>query len=138
MMTCDGNTGTVASGCKAKESNNRSIVMPLTFIDTNNLPKTASNAGEVTEVLSEALCGARNVLGSVRWLKAGESFAPNALDKHQLIYLMDGKGRISLDNRHYDVEKGAGIYLGPSETAAISAVNGGSLKLFHLIVPQIP
>jgi len=113
--------------------------MPLTFIDTNRLPKNASAGhGEVIEVLNDALCGARNVHGSVRWLKSGETFAPEAGGMHHLIYLMDGKGRIRLDNRDYDVEKGAGVYLGPTETAAIRAADGAPLKLFHLIVPQIP
>ena len=60
------------------------------------------------------------------------------IDRHQLIYLMEGKGRVRLDGKDYDVEKGAGIYLGPTETAAISAANGASLKLFHLVVPHIP
>ena len=113
--------------------------MPLTFIDTNRLPKHASTGhGEVVEVLNQSLCGAKNVHGSVRWLKAGETFQPEHVSKHQLIYLMDGKGRVRLDNRDYDVEKGAGIYLGPAETASIHAADGASLKLFHLIVPQIP
>ncbi len=113
--------------------------MSLTFIDTNRLPKKASAGhGEVVEVLNEVLCGAHNVHGSVRWLKSAEVFAPEATDKHQLIYLMEGKGRIRLNNRDYDVEKGSGVYLGPAETAAIAAASGASLKLFHLIVPQIP
>jgi len=113
--------------------------MSLTFIDTNKLPKKASTGqGEVTEVLNEALCGARNVQGSLRWLKSAETFRPDATDKHQLIYLMEGKGRIRLNSRDYEVEKGAGVYLGPSETATIQAPTGASLKLFHLVVPQIP
>ena len=113
--------------------------MPLTFIDTNKLPKKASaGQGEVTEVLNEALCRAKNVHGSLRWLKSAETFKPDAINKHQLIYLMEGKGRIRLNNRDYDVEKGAGIYLGPAETATIQAASGTSLKLFHLVVPQIP
>lgn len=113
--------------------------MPLTFIDTNKLPKKPSaGQGEVTEVLNEALCKARNVHGSLRWLKSAETFQPDTTAKHQLIYLMAGKGRIRLNNRDYDVEKGAGIYLGPSETATIQAASGASLKLFHLVVPQIP
>jgi AraC-like ligand binding domain len=113
--------------------------MSLTFIDTNRLPKQSSTGqGEVVEVLNSVLCGAQNVHGSVRYLKSGERFAPEEIAKHQLIYLMDGKGRIRLDNRDYDVEKGAGVYLGPAETATISAAPGTSLKLFHLIVPQIP
>jgi hypothetical protein len=113
--------------------------MPLTFIDTNKLPKKASTGqGEVTEVLNEALCGARNVHGLLRLLKSTETFKPDATSKHQLIYLMEGKGSIRLNNKDYNVEKGAGIYLGPSETATIQAANGASLKLFHLVVPQIP
>lgn len=113
--------------------------MPLTFIDTNKLPKTASaGQGEVVEVLNAALCGAKNVHGSLRWLNASETFAPAASDRHQLIYFMDGKGRVRLQDRDYDVEKGTGIYLGPSETATVQASGAEALKLFHLVVPQIP
>ena len=113
--------------------------MSLTFIDTNSLPKShAANGGDVTEVLNQALCGAQNVHGSLRWLKAAETFKPETSDKHQLIYLMEGKGNIRLNNKDYSVEKGAGVYLGPSETATIQAGSGASLKLFHLIVPKLP
>jgi hypothetical protein len=113
--------------------------MSLTFIDTNKLPKKASaGQGEVTEVLNAALCGAKNVHGSLRWLKSAETFKPAATDKHQLIYLMEGKGSIRLNDRDYQVEKGGGVYLGPSETATIQAGSGASLKLFHLVVPRIP
>ncbi len=113
--------------------------MSLTFIDTNKLPKKASaGQGEVTEVLNEALCNAHNVHGSLRWLNSAETFKPDVVNRHQLIYLMDGRGNIQLNGKDYAVEKGAGIYLGPSETATIQAANGASLKLFHLIVPQIP
>ncbi len=51
---------------------------------------------------------------------------------------MEGKGRITLDDRSYDVAKGAGVYLGPSEGATIAAADGAALKLFHLVVPRIP
>jgi AraC-like protein len=113
--------------------------MSLTFIDTNKLPKKATAGhGEFTNVLNEALCGAHNVHGSVRWLKSGETFEPDVIDRHQLIYLMDGKGSIRLDTGSYDVERGAGVYLGPAESATIRPAAGASLKLFHLIVPQIP
>jgi hypothetical protein len=51
---------------------------------------------------------------------------------------MEGKGKIRLDGKDYEVAKGNGVYLGPSETATIQAASGASLKLFHLVVPQIP
>ena len=112
--------------------------MSLTFIDTNKLARKAtSGQGEMTEVLNEALCGAKNVVGSLRWLNSGDKFNAGAGTKHQLVYLMDGKGKITLNDKGYDVNKGAGVYLGPSETAIVEAT-GGALKLFVLVVPKIP
>lgn len=110
----------------------------LTFIDTNELPKMKTAQGEFTEVLNRELCGAKNVLGTLRWLKSGEKFSAEASNKHQLLYLMEGKGTIRLDNKDYEVSKGAGVYLAPFETASIQAASNSSLKLFHLVVPKIP
>jgi quercetin dioxygenase-like cupin family protein len=113
--------------------------MPNTlFIDTNKLPRTQTPQGELTEILNKELVGAKNVLGTLRWLKAGEKLHADAGPKHQLLYLMEGKGSINLENKDHEVTKGMGIYLGPSETATVTAAPGASLKIFHLVVPQIP
>lgn len=110
----------------------------LTFIDTNHLPRVKTPQGEVTEILNEKLEGARNVFGTLRRLEPGEQFEAVPLGKHQLIYLMEGKGSIRLENKDYEVARGAGVYLGPSESATIRAGSGSALKLFHLVVPHIP
>lgn len=113
--------------------------MPETlFIDTNTLPRQRSAQGEFTEILNNELAGARNVVGTLRWLKSGESFSAVAAEKHQLLYLMEGNGSISLANKKRDVTKGMGVYLGPAESAVIEAAPGATVKLFHLVVPQIP
>jgi len=111
--------------------------MSTTRIDTNSLPRThIKGSGEVTEVINKSLCGADNVLGQLRWLASGDVYAAPATEAtHQLLYLMDGEGTIRLDGKDYDVAKGAGIYLGPTETASISHRGSGQLKLFHLVVP---
>jgi quercetin dioxygenase-like cupin family protein len=109
-----------------------------TFIDTNKLPRVQTPHGEFTEVLNQQLAGAKNVLGVLRWLSSGEQFTAEASDKHQLLYFMEGKGRIRLEGKDYEVSRGAGVYLGPSETATIQAGEDASAKLFHLTVPQIP
>ena len=110
----------------------------LTFIDTNKLPRKKTVEGELTEVLNRELCGAKNVVAALRWLKSGEKFTAEASNKHQLLYLMEGRGRIQLDNKDYNVSKGAGVYLGPSESATIQPAPSASLKLLHLVVPHIP
>jgi hypothetical protein len=113
--------------------------MPQTlFIDTNKLPRERSPQGEFTEILNDKLAGAKNVLGTLRWLGSGQQYTADPLNKHQLLYLMEGKGSIHLDKQDHEVTKGMGVYLGPSETATIRAADGASVKLFHLVVPQIP
>ena len=110
----------------------------LTFIDTNVLVKVKTPEGEFAEILNGELCGAKNVVAALRWLKSGEKFSAEAPDKHQLLYLMEGEGSIRLNEKNYDVSKGAGVYLGPSESATIQPAAGASLKLLHLVVPKIP
>ena len=109
-----------------------------TFINTNELPRIKGPQGEFTEILNGPLAGAKNVLGTLRWLSSGETFSAEPLDKHQLIYLMEGKGVIRLNNQDVEVTQGAGVYLGPSESATLRAADGASMKLFHLIVPRNP
>jgi len=48
------------------------------------------------------------------------------------------KGTINLQNKDHEVSKGMGVYLGLSETATIAAAAGATLKIFYLVVPQIP
>jgi hypothetical protein len=110
----------------------------LTFIDTHKLPRKKTTEGEVTEVINRDLCGAKNVVAALRWLKSGEKFKTESCDKHQLLYLIEGQGTIRLDDRDYEVAKGAGVYLAPSENATVQPAAGASLKLLHLVVPRIP
>ena len=111
-----------------------------TFIKTGDCSrvKTPGNQGEVSEILNHALCGAKNVLGMLRWLSPGQQFHAEARqDTHQLVYLMEGEGVITLNGTEYPVAKGAGFYLGPSETASIRQKGNAPLKLFHLAMPRL-
>jgi glyoxylate utilization-related uncharacterized protein len=108
------------------------------FLDTNSLPRIRTPQGEFTDILNERLAGAKNVAAQLRWLRSGQKFDAVAGEKHQLIYLMEGEGSITLENQTHEAAKGMGVYLGPSETATLQASPGGSLKIFHLVVPRIP
>ena len=112
--------------------------MTTTFIKTGDCAKRkVPGAGEVAEIMNQKICGAKNGVGMLRWLGAGEKLDARAGKKeHQLIYLMDGKAVIALNGKDYEVGKGAGVYLGPAEAASIRHAGGGRLKLFHLVVPK--
>jgi len=113
--------------------------MSLTFIDTNKVSHAKlAGSGEFAEILNKELCGAENVIGSLRWLKPGEKLDVRSdKDMHQLVYLMQGEATITLDSKDHNVRKGSGVYVGPSETAAIKQAGTAPLKLFHLVVPHL-
>ena len=112
--------------------------MANTYIDTNTLPHTkVPGSGEFAEVLNNALCGAKNVVGTLRWLARGEQYdARSDAKTNQLLYLMDGEATITLDGKDHQVAKGNGIYLGPGESARVSQRGPAPLKLFQLVVPK--
>ncbi len=114
--------------------------MATLYIDTETCRRIALTGmqGTVAEIVNKDLCGAKNVLGMLRWLEPGDHFdAESMLDKHQLIYFMKGDGVVTMGGRNYDLRKGAGVYLGPRETARIEQSGRETLKLFHLVVPRI-
>ena len=112
--------------------------MANTYIDTNTLPHTrVAGAGEYVEVLNNALCGAKNVVGSLRWLQSGDKYdAANDTKTNQLLYVMNGEATITLDGKDHQVGKGHGVYLGPGESARIAQRGAAALKMFQLVVPK--
>ena len=112
--------------------------MANTYIDSTALPRTKMpGAGEMTEVLNNQLAGAKNVVATLHWLNRGDHLDAGAPDFHHLVYLMEGEATIDLNGAEHRVAKGAGVYLGPSETARISHSGSTPLKLFHLTVPKL-
>ncbi len=113
--------------------------MPNTYIDSNTIPRTPiAGAGEFAEILNNDLCGAKNVVATLRWLSPGDRLdARSDPNTHQLLYLMEGEATITLDATDHRVANGAGIYLGPSESARIAHAGSAPLKLFHLVVPKV-
>src|SRR5450631_2415774 len=113
--------------------------MSLPFIDTNKISHSKlPGSGEFAEILNKELCGAKNVVGSLRWLNPGEKLdVRSEKDTHQLVYLMQGEATITLDSKDYNVRKGSGVYVGPLEIVAIKQAGATPLKLFHLVVPHL-
>jgi len=111
--------------------------MANTYIDTNKLPHTTTPAGEYVEVLNNALCGAKNVVGTLRWLTSGQTYdAVCDARTNQLLYLMEGEATVTVNTKAHEVAKGNGIYLGPSESASIAHRGTAPVKLFQLVVPK--
>jgi glyoxylate utilization-related uncharacterized protein len=112
--------------------------MASTLIHTAECIRTKldDNRGDVAEIINNELCGAKDVTSSLRWLEDGQHFDTASLPgTHQLIYLIEGNGKITLEGKDYALNKGAGVYLGPMETAAISQRGGIPTKFLHIIVP---
>lgn len=112
--------------------------MANTYIDANRIPRTAiAGAGEVAEILNNQLAGAKNVVARLHWLNRGDRLDAGEPGFHHLLYLMEGEATITLNGSDHEVGKGAGIYLGPSETARIEHAGSSPAKLFHVSVPKL-
>lgn len=112
--------------------------MTTTFIKTSDCVRHAvQGAGASAEILNEELCGAKNILAKLHWLKGNDHLAADAkIGTHELIYVMEGDAVIRLNQKDYPVKKGAGVYLGPNESAAIRPQEAQDITLLHLIVPE--
>ena len=112
--------------------------MANTYIDTSRIPRTKiADAGEVAEILNDRLAGAKNVVARLHWLNPGDRLDAGEPNIHHLVYVMEGEADITLNGADHRVATGAGVYLGPSETARLSHAGSAPLKLFHLIVPKL-
>lgn len=106
--------------------------MMITFIDTAACERKNFEHGKAAEVVNNALCGAEQMTAHLRWLGEGERFEAEPLSaSHQLIYVMEGNGVVALEGKDYEVGPGAGLYLGPGESASLRGTE--ALKAFHLI-----
>lgn len=111
-----------------------------TFIDTNKIERTDAGTknGAFAEIANKDLCGAENFVTSLRWLESGESLKVQDLPNTcQLVYVIEGRAVISLNEKDYDVAKGAGVYLDPDEGAEIRHNGSKTTKLLHLVVPKL-
>ena len=112
--------------------------MANTYIDTTTLPRTKiAGAGEVSEILNGHLAGAKHVVAKLHWLDRDEALDAGEANCHHLVYVMEGEATIDLNGASHRVAKGAGVYLGPSESARIAHAGASPLKLFHLRVPTL-
>jgi hypothetical protein len=112
--------------------------MANTYIDTAAIARSAiPGSGEFAEILNNQLAGAKNVVVTLHWLRAGDRLEVGGSNVHHLVYLMDGEASIYLAGAEHGVARGAGVYLGPSETARVSHKGEAPLKLFHLAVPKL-
>ena len=114
--------------------------MAVPLIDANKIPRTKlPGSGEFVDILSTDVCGAKNFAGTLRWLSNGERLdARPEKNTHQLLYLIEGEGTITVDSKDYPARKGSGVYLGPSEGATIRHKGSAPLKLLHVVVPILP
>jgi mannose-6-phosphate isomerase-like protein (cupin superfamily) len=106
----------------------------ITFIDTGSCERKTlgEGQGETAEIVNNDNCGAEQMRAALRWLGEGDRFEVAPLPgSHQVIYIMEGNGVVSLNGKEYDVGPGAGLYLGPGEGADLRG--GETLKAFHLI-----
>ena len=114
-------------------------ISDLTIINSNTAESRRVESGTETTLCSPGLCGSKNLTVYKRTIFAGRQFNLQAVNDYHLVYVMrsSAKGFVHFKNETHDAEEGAGVLLGPSETARFQA-SESNLELLHMVAPKPP
>src|SRR3989449_7315195 len=114
-------------------------ISDLTIINSNTAEARRVESGTEVTLCSPGFCGSKNLTVYKRTIFAGRRLDVLAANEYHLVYVIatPTKGIIRFNNQLHDAEEGAGVLLGPSESARFEA-SGSNLELLHMIVPKPP
>ena len=114
-------------------------ISDLTIVNSNTAEARRVESGTEVTLCSPGYCGSRNLTVYKRTIFAGRRLDVPAANDYHLVYVIASptKGIIRFNNQLHDAEEGAGVLLGPSESARFEAP-GSNLELLHMIVPNPP
>src|SRR5262249_33680243 len=114
-------------------------ISDLTIINSNTAEARRVESGTEVTLCSSGYCGSRNLTVYKRTIFASRTLDVPAANDYHLVYVIasPAKGIIRFNKQLHDAEEGAGVLLGPSESARFEA-SGSNLELLHMIVPKPP
>src|SRR2546425_8899326 len=114
-------------------------ISDITIVDSTTAEARRVESGTEVTLCSPGFCGSKNLTVYKRTIFAGRRLDVLAANEYHLVYVIatPTKGIIRFNNHLHDAEEGAGVLLGPSESARFEAP-GSNLELLHMIVPKPP
>src|SRR5579883_1599802 len=95
--------------------------MSITVIDTNNRRREPSPAGTVRQIITSD-DRANDLRAAIHEIALGKVQEFNSESRSHLLYVIEGEGgQFSFKGQNHIAKKGAGLYLEPGQTAAVSA-----------------
>jgi mannose-6-phosphate isomerase-like protein (cupin superfamily) len=106
-------------------------------VDENDLqPLREDGDTAIVRVAFDAANGCERLEQRLIRFGPGRS-AERKLERHQeVLYIVDGRGRLHLDGRTHDLEVNMGVYLVPGETYAIENTGEGNLHVLSVLAPE--
>jgi mannose-6-phosphate isomerase-like protein (cupin superfamily) len=66
----------------------------------------------------------------------GRSAERTLVEQQEVLYIVDGRGRLDLDGRTHQLEPSMGVYLAPGESYAVENSGPGDLHVLSVVAPE--
>lgn len=106
-------------------------------VDENDLEAVQDDGDTATvRVAFDAGNGCERLQQRVIRFGPGRSAERSLAGQQEVLYVVDGRGRLDVDGRVYDLEPNMGVYVAPGETYAVENIGPEELHVLSVIAPE--
>ncbi|MGZ8706626.1 MAG: cupin domain-containing protein [Gaiellaceae bacterium] len=106
-------------------------------VDENDLEAGHDDGDTATvRVAFDAANGCERLEQRVIRFGSGRSVERKLTGQQEVLYIVDGRGRLHLDGRTHELEPNMGVYLAPGETYAVENTGPQDLRVLSVLAPE--
>jgi mannose-6-phosphate isomerase-like protein (cupin superfamily) len=106
-------------------------------VDENDLePVQEDGDTAIVRVAFDAANGCERLQQRLIRYGPGRSAKRTLVERQEVLYVVDGQGRLDLDGRTHHLEPSMGVYLAPGETYAVENSGPGDLHVLSVVAPE--
>jgi mannose-6-phosphate isomerase-like protein (cupin superfamily) len=106
-------------------------------VDENDLEPVRDGDDTATiRVAFDAANGCERLQQRVIRFAPGRSAERKLVGQQEVLYIVDGRGRLHLDGRTHELEPSMGVYLAPGETYAVENAGPRDLHVLSVLAPE--
>src|SRR6266496_5872260 len=114
------------------------MALPNTFVvDEDDLRAVRDDGDTATvRVAFDAANGCERLEQRVIRFGPGRSAERKLAGQQEVLYIVDGRGRLYLEGHTHELEPNMGVYLAPGEAYAVENTGSQDLRVLSVLVPE--
>ena len=106
-------------------------------VDENDLEAVQDDGDTATVFIAfDAANGCERLQQRLIRFRTGRSADRTLAGQQEVLYIVDGRGRLHVDGRTHDLEPNMGVYLAPGETYAVENSDSEDLHVLSVLAPE--